>query len=182
MIDGTLVRLRALRPEDAQHHTRWRNDPHVVHWAAAGDPGFGPVTAEAVGLGFDTMLRLDPRESAVFTIENLTDGQVVGMADYRDLDPYAAVATLGVTIGERELWGKGHGTDALRLLVDHLFGAYPLHRLELDTWSGNERAVRAFTRLGFHEEGRRRSAVLVQGRRHDRVLFGLLREEWTRRA
>ncbi|MFF4120218.1 GNAT family N-acetyltransferase [Streptomyces sp. NPDC001714] len=62
--------------------------------------------------------------------------------------------------------------------MGHLFGAYCLNRLELDTWSGNERAVRAFTRLGFREEGRRRSAVLVRGERYDRVLFGMLREEW----
>ncbi|MDX3097924.1 GNAT family protein [Streptomyces sp. ME19-03-3] len=182
MIEGTSVRLRALRPCDAEHHLRWRNDPEVVHWAAAGDPCFGPVTAEAVQLGFDTMLRLSSRESAVFTVEDLADGRVIGMADYRDLDPYAQVATLGVTIGEREFWGRGHGSDALRLLVGHLFGAYGLSRLELDTWSGNERAVRAFTQLGFHEEGRRRSAVLVEGRRYDRVLFGMLREEWARPA
>ncbi|MCM1936842.1 GNAT family N-acetyltransferase [Streptomyces sp. G3] len=178
--EGKLVRLRALRPEDAEHHLRWRNDPEVTHWATAGDPCFGPVTAEAVALGFDTMLRLNPRESAVFTVEDLAGGTVIGMADYRDLDPYAGVATLGVTIGEREFWGLGHGSDALRLLVDHLFGTYPLHRLELDTWSGNERAVRAFTRLGFREEGRRRSAVLLAGKRYDSVLFGMLREEWAK--
>ncbi|MFE9847096.1 GNAT family N-acetyltransferase [Streptomyces goshikiensis] len=178
MFEGESVRLRALRSEDAEHHLRWRNDPKVVRWAAAGDPCFGPVTAEAIDRGFDTMLRLNPRESAVFTVEELAGGRVIGMADYRDLDPYAGVATLGVTIGERELWGRGHGTDALRLLMDHLFGAYCLNRLELDTWSGNERAVRAFTRLGFREEGRRRSAVLVDGKRYDRVLFGMLREEW----
>ncbi|MFF3088302.1 GNAT family N-acetyltransferase [Streptomyces nojiriensis] len=178
MFEGNLVRLRALRSEDAEHHLRWRNDPEVAHWATAGDPCFGPVTAEAVGLGFETMLRLSPRESAVFTVEDLADGRVIGMADYRDLDPYDGVATLGVTIGERELWGRGHGSDALRLLTGHLFGAYGLSRLELDTWSGNERAVRAFTRLGFREEGRRRSAVLVGGKRYDRVLFGMLREEW----
>ncbi|ROQ99549.1 RimJ/RimL family protein N-acetyltransferase [Streptomyces sp. 2132.2] len=182
MFEGKLVRLRALRSEDADHHLRWRNDPEVVRWAAAGDPSFGPVTAEAVDLGFATMLRLNPRESAVFTVEDLTVGSVIGMADYRDLDPYAGVATLGVTIGEREFWGRGHGSDALRLLVDHLFGAYCLSRLELDTWSGNERAVRAFTGLGFREEGRRRSAVLLDGKRHDRVLFGMLREEWANPA
>ncbi|WP_374775298.1 GNAT family N-acetyltransferase [Streptomyces sp. NBC_01310] len=94
----------------------------------------------------------------------------------------AGVATLGVTIGEREFWGRGHGSDALRLLMNHLFGAYCLSRLELDTWSGNERAVRAFTRLGFREEGRRRSAVLLDGKRYDSVLFGMLREEWANPA
>ncbi|GAB1333042.1 GNAT family N-acetyltransferase [Streptomyces sennicomposti] len=182
MFEGKLVRLRALGAEDAEHHFRWRNDPEVVRWAAGGDPLFGPVTAEAIGLGFETMLRLSPRESAVFTVEDLAGGKVIGMADYRDLDPYVGVATLGVTIGEREFWGHGHGSEALRLLVDHLFGAYSLSRLELDTWSGNERAMRAFTRLGFREEGRRRSAVLVEGDRYDRVLFGMLREEWANPA
>ncbi|WP_406381605.1 GNAT family N-acetyltransferase [Streptomyces sp. NBC_01618] len=178
MFEGKLVRLRALRAEDAEHHLRWRNDPEVVHWATGGDPCFGPVTAEAIGLGFETMLRLNPRESAVFTVEDLTDGTVIGMADYRDLDPFAGLVTVGITIGERDRWGRGHGSDALRLLVGHLFGAFGLHRIELDTWSGNERAVRAFTKAGFREEGRRRGTVPVAGERYDTVLFGMLREEW----
>ncbi|MFD6111094.1 GNAT family N-acetyltransferase [Streptomyces yangpuensis] len=178
MIEGKLVRLRALRAQDAEHHLRWRNDPEVVHWATGGDPCFGPVTEEAVGLAFETMLRLNPRESAVFTVEDMADGTVIGMADYRDLDPFTGLATVGITIGERDRWGHGHGSDALRLLVGHLFGAFGLHRIELDTWSGNQRAVRAFTKAGFREEGRRRSTVLVAGERHDTVLFGMLREEW----
>nr|WSW49749.1 GNAT family N-acetyltransferase [Streptomyces sp. NBC_01001] len=178
MIEGQLVRLRALRARDAGHHVRWRNDPEVVHWAAGGNPRFGPVTAEAVELGFETMLRLNPMESAVFTVEDLADGSVIGMVDYRDLDPFAGLATVGVTIGERDRWGRGHGSDALRLLVGHLFGVFGLHRIELDTWSGNERAVHAFTKAGFREEGRRRSTVLVAGKRYDTVLFGMLREEW----
>lgn len=167
-----------MRAEDAAHHLRWRNDPEVVHWATAGDPCFGPVTKEALALAFETMLRLPPRESAVLTVEDLADGTVIGMADYRDLDPFAGVVTVGVTVGSRDHWGRGYGSEALRLLVGHLFGAFGLHRIELDTWSGNERAVRAFTRAGFREEGRRRETVRVAGRRYDTVLFAMLREEW----
>ncbi|MFG2078139.1 GNAT family N-acetyltransferase [Nonomuraea maritima] len=99
------VRLRALRPGDAEHHLRWRNDPEVVRWAAAGDPCFGPITEQAIGFSFETMLGLIPREAAVFTVEDLAGGDVIGMADYRDPDPYSGVATLGVTIGERAFWG-----------------------------------------------------------------------------
>ncbi|MFI6653559.1 GNAT family N-acetyltransferase [Streptomyces sp. NPDC050529] len=178
MIQGELVRLRALRADDAEHHLRWRNDPEVVRWATGGDPVFGPVTAEAIGLAFDTMLRLMPRDSAVFTVEDLSNGAVIGMVDYRDLDPFAGLVTVGVTIGSRDHWGGGYGSEALKLLVGHLFGAFGLHRIELDTWSGNERAVRAFTKAGFREEGRRRETVLVAGKRYDTVLFGMLREEW----
>lgn len=178
MIEGTRVRLRALRAEDAEHHLRWRNDPEVVHWATGGDPVFGPVTAEAIGIAFETMLRLVPRDSAVLTVEDLADCTVIGMVDYRDLDPFAGSVTVGVTIGSRDHWGRGYGSQALRLLVGHLFGAFALHRIELDTWSGNERAVRAFTKAGFREEGRRRETVLVEGKRYDTVLFAMLREEW----
>lgn len=48
---------------------------------------------------------------------------------------------------------------ALRLLVDRLFGAYGLSRLELDTWS-----------------------VLLDGKRYDSVLVGMLREKWANPA
>ncbi|MFJ8039713.1 GNAT family N-acetyltransferase [Kitasatospora sp. NPDC096147] len=178
MIEGRLVALRALREEDAEHHLRWRNDPEVVHWAAAGDPLFGPVTREAVGLAFERILRLVPHKEAVLAVETVADRRPIGKIDYRDLDPWAGSVTLGITIGEREFWGTGHGSEALRLLVDHLFGAYPLVRIELDTWSGNERAMRAFTKIGFREEGRRRNAILLKGVRYDEVHYGMLREEW----
>lgn len=91
-------------------------------------------------------------------------GRPIGMVDYRGVDPYEGVAEVGIFIGEQDFWSHGYGTEALGLLVDHLFGMFPLHRLELDTWSGNTRAARAFARLGFQEEGRRRDAVLLMRR------------------
>ncbi|GAA1391518.1 hypothetical protein GCM10009639_21460 [Kitasatospora putterlickiae] len=170
-----------MRAEDAEHQLRWRNDPEVVRLAAAGDPLFGPVTAEALAEKFERILRLNPREGAMLTVEETAGGRPIGLVDYRGLNPYEGVAEVGIAIGEREFWDHGHGSEALGLLVDHLFGAFPLHRLELDTWSGNARAARAFTRLGFREEGRRRAAVLVAGTRYDRLLFGMLRDEWEER-
>lgn len=170
-----------MRAEDAEHQLRWRNDPEVVRLAAAGDPLFGPTTAEALADRFERILRLNPRDGGVLTVEETGGGRPIGMVDYRDLDPYEGVAEVGIFIGERDFWGRGHGSEALGLLVDHLFGTFPLHRLELDTWSGNERAARAFTKLGFREEGRRRAAVLLAGVRYDRLLFGMLREEWEAR-
>ncbi|MFF4485214.1 GNAT family N-acetyltransferase [Streptomyces sp. NPDC001544] len=178
MIDGQLVRLRALRAEDVDAQLRWRNDPEVVHWATGGHPGFGPVTREAMERFHEARLREDPRDGATFTVEERDGGRPIGMADYRDLDPFAGRATVGVTIGEPDRWGGGYGSEALRLLLGHLFGTCRLRRVELDTWSGNERAVRAFRRLGFVEEGRRRAAVRVGDTWYDGVQFGMLAEEW----
>ncbi|MCX5132360.1 GNAT family N-acetyltransferase [Streptomyces sp. NPDC060011] len=178
MIEGRLVRLRALSAEDLDAHFRWRNDPEVVHWATGDNPYFGPVSREAMATFHEARLRDNPSSELTFTVEDLADGRAIGMADYRDLDPFAGRATVGITIGERDRWGGGYGTEALSLLVGHLFGACRLHRVELDTWSGNERAMRAFRRVGFVEEGRRRSSVRVGDAWYDSVEFGLLREEW----
>ncbi|MGW4890287.1 GNAT family N-acetyltransferase [Streptomyces murinus] len=180
MIEGTLVRLRAPRAADLDVQLRWRNDPEVVHWATGGDPHFGPITRESLERFHDAQLRQDPRVEGTFIVEDLADGRPIGMVDYRDVNPFAGQVTVGITVGERDYWGGGYGSEALRLLLGHLFGACGFRRVELDTWSGNERAVRAFRKLGFVEEGRRRSGVRVGQRWYDSVLFGMLSEEWER--
>jgi RimJ/RimL family protein N-acetyltransferase len=172
------LHLRPLLSSDVEDHVRWRNDPQVRYWATAADPNFGPVSREAVERAFSqTMLILDPKSAGVLAIE-LVDGRHIGMVDYRDLDPLARSATVGITIGEKDLWGHGYGTEALALLVTHLFDTLNLRRVQLDTWSGNDRAIRAFTRLGFREEGRLRQAVRAPGGYFDRVIMGLLRRDW----
>jgi RimJ/RimL family protein N-acetyltransferase len=174
------VRLRPLRASDAKDHVRWRNDPEVRKWATASDVFFGPVTDTIVERVFaDKLLTLDPRTDAVFSVE-LADGRHIGMVDYRDVNAVARSCVVGITIGEKDLWGQGYGTEALGILVEHLFGPLNLRRVQLDTWSGNERAIRAFTRLGFREEGRLRQAVRGPDGYYDLVVMGLLRHEWAR--
>jgi len=172
------VRLRPLAPSDAADHARWRNDPEVVYWATAGSPNFGPLSPIAVERWFSEKLpTLDPKVDGVLAIE-LLDGRHIGMVDYRDVDTIVRSATVGITVGEKDLWGHGLGTEALGLLLAHLFERLNLRRIQLDTWSGNERAIRAFTRLGFQEEGRLREAVYGPGRYYDSVVMKLLRRDW----
>jgi RimJ/RimL family protein N-acetyltransferase len=178
LLAGDRVRLRPLSSNDVDDHVRWRNDPQVRYWATAADPHFGPVSRDAVERAFSqTMLTLEPKSAGVLAVE-LLDGRHIGMVDYRDIDPLARSATVGITIGEKDLWGQGYGTDALALLVEHLFDTLNLRRVQLDTWSGNERAIKSFTRLGFREEGRLREAVRAPGGYFDRVIMGLLRRDW----
>lgn len=129
----------------------------------------------------DARLRQDPRTEATFTVEDLVDGRPIGTADYRDVDPFAGQATVGIIIGEPSHWGGGYGSEALRLLLKHLFGACRIRRVERDTWSGNERAIRAAQSAGFVEEARRRSAARVGDQWYDSVVYGLLYEEWVAR-
>ncbi|MFO1203862.1 MAG: GNAT family protein [Tabrizicola sp.] len=76
--------------------------------------------------------------------------------------------------------GAGAGRAFFRALVDHAFRNLRAERLWLDASAENPRAIRVYSRAGFHEEGRRRAHWHrpALGRSVDLVLMGMLRADW----
>ncbi|MBQ0138527.1 MAG: GNAT family N-acetyltransferase [Kurthia sp.] len=85
---------------------------------------------------------------------------------------------IGIVLHEAHSWGKGIGTRALTLWIDHLFTTMPLVRVGLTTWSGNERMMHVGEKLGMQLEARIRKVRLYQGTYYDSIHMGILREEW----
>jgi len=52
-----------------------------------------------------------------------------------------------------------------------------LHRIELEVFADNARAVHVYEKVGFHMEGTRRRAIFKFGRYQDLHVMGLLEEE-----
>ena len=84
-------------------------------------------------------------------------------------------ASLFVGIGERELWGKGLGTEATRLICEYGFFFRNLYSVRVEVNGYNRRAIRVYERLGFKLIGRVRGAIVLNG--NDQVLMDLLRQE-----
>lgn len=76
------------------------------------------------------------------------------------------------------LRGRSLATPMLRLALDEAFGCPTIERVELNVYSWNAPAIRAYRRLGFIAEGTRRSSVRVGAERWDTAVMGLLRAEW----
>ncbi len=87
--------------------------------------------------------------------------------------------TLGYWLS-RHYAGQGLMTSAGRVLIAYAFEELELQRLELWTMSGNVRSRRLAERLGFSLEGILRQRKYHRGRLHDRVVYGLVREDWWR--
>ncbi|MGH9064867.1 MAG: GNAT family N-acetyltransferase [Acidimicrobiales bacterium] len=81
---------------------------------------------------------------------------------------------IGVTLMP-EHRGRGVGTVAHRLLVDHLFASTDLDRVEAETDVDNLAERRVLEKVGFACEGILRGAQLRGGVRRDLALYGLLR-------
>jgi RimJ/RimL family protein N-acetyltransferase len=75
-------------------------------------------------------------------------------------------------------WGKGYGTDATRALLRYAFEEANLHRIELEVFAFNPRAIRVYEKCGFKLEGVRKQALYREGEWHDEHIMAILRDEW----
>ncbi|NLG74290.1 MAG: GNAT family N-acetyltransferase [Chloroflexi bacterium] len=113
-----------------------------------------------------------------FFIRTLADDRLIGFIGLGGIHWNHGDAFVGIGIGEREYWGKGYGTDAMRVLLRFAFEELNLHRVSLTVFEYNPRAIRSYEKAGFAVEGRVREFVHRGGRRWDMICMGILRREW----
>ncbi len=119
-----------------------------------------------------------PRKRLV--IANRDDDKLIGTVSWYWQSEETNWKSIGIVIYDEQYWGKGIGFDALQLWMDYLFKIDSrLIRLDLRTWSGNQRMMQLAKKLGFKEEARFRKARIINGKYFDSIGMGILREEWS---
>ncbi len=73
---------------------------------------------------------------------------------------------------------EGYGTEAIRWVLDWGFLFAELHRVSIESYSWNKRALRLYEKLGFKREACIREAYYHNGKRGDHITLGMLRGEW----
>ena len=108
----------------------------------------------------------------------LPEGTAIGDVALQDIDYKNRCCSVGIGIAKiRNRW-KGHGSEAIRLIVRHGFRFLPIERITANTADINLPCQRALERCGFKLEGRERKALFLDGKWHDRLHFAILREEY----
>jgi RimJ/RimL family protein N-acetyltransferase len=174
MLEGRLVNLRAWGPADAPLVQRWINDREVTQFLGSRYP---QSLAFEEGWVAERAAKTQSFGEVRFVIET-KDGVSIGNMGLHDASPEDRSAWLGVTIGEKEYWSKGYGSDALMTLLRFAFEEMNLNRVSLDVYDFNERGQASYRKCGFVEEGRRRHARYQRGTYHDKVAMAILRDEW----
>jgi RimJ/RimL family protein N-acetyltransferase len=135
-----------------------------------------PITLESVEKYVNSVL--SSGTDCFFAVHDKTTDEFVGTQRIGHIDWRAGTADIGVLIGDRAHWGKGYATDAVRAACRYAFDILSLRRLTGGTPSSNEGMRRCFAKLGFKEEGCRRSHLLIRGQYEDHIVYGLLKEEF----
>ena len=89
-----------------------------------------------------------------------------------DIEWLWRIGTISILIGKKDEWGKGYGTEAIKLISDFGFNTLGLIKLEAGVLDGNEGSLKAFQRAGFKIEGCRRKNRFCNGEYVDVILLG----------
>ncbi len=118
------------------------------------------------------------REEVVFGIAACESDRLLGVVGLHLIEAANRQAQLGIFIGDPSEWGKGYGSEATRLVVEHAFDTLDLNRVWLHVLEDNARAIRAYQRVGFSQGGVLRQAVFREGCYLDLITMAILREDW----
>jgi RimJ/RimL family protein N-acetyltransferase len=175
-ISGPRVTLRRHVPGNVAAFQRWYSDPEVARLARYQD---GPMRPDEIDRFFQ--LRALGPESLTMAIHEAATDRLIGSCAFSQVDGDNGSAMYHITIGEKDAWGRGLGTEATQLMLDHAFGTLGLHRIALTVFEFNERAIRAYAHCGFLIEGRSRESIWRDGRWWDELAMSVLSSEWHER-
>ena len=177
---GTLVRLTVEEPETmAKGFVSWNFDSEYFRMLDSSPQILWSEKKYKEWLEKD--LEKNPAQNLLFGIRTLEDNQLIGFMGLFDEALHLGDCLVAIGIGQREYWGRGYGTDAMRTMLAYVFNEMNLRRLTLIVFEHNPRGIRSYEKAGFVMEGRIRGAMLREGRRWDWYCMGILREEWEAR-
>lgn len=171
-LEGDRLYLRPIGQEDAEGYFRMLFNPEVRR-----------LTGTQHSFTLDGIRRYiegkSADESTVLLLIALSDtNEVIGDIVLQDIDRINRNANLRIAIDSDEHMGKGYGPESIRLLLEYGFGILNLHRIELQVFAYNERAIKAYEKAGFSKEGVQRDILYYNHRYHDSILMSILEDEY----
>lgn len=166
MLEGKSIRLKLGDKEDLDFFVDFWNNLNYY-----GD--YEPIMEQTTKVEAEKRFA-DTSRSATFIVQK-KDGTNIGLMVH--FGQSSGAITIGYAIIPSE-HGKGYGTEALHLMVDYLFLAKDIHRVQANTDPENKVSQHILEKVGFKKEGESRNSSFVRGQWRDERHYSILRNEW----
>ena len=163
MLEGPNLVLAPLREEDSPLLFKWINDRELVQLSAP----FRPISRADHERWFREIRERE--DVAIFGIRLGEEDRLIGSCQLREIDHGRGSCELQIRIGESGGRDRGHGTEAVRLLLRHAFEDLGLRRVGLEVFDTNRRAIRSYEKAGFDRIRVVPAGALIEGNAVDLV-------------
>ena len=151
MREGELVRLRRHIPANRGAFQRWYADHDIARLLRH---DLRPLTYVQSLVYFDTSILPSSARGLTCAIHDRETDALIGTTGLTDLTAGSVRSCFfRIVIGESRFWGQGYGTEATRLMMHEAFESHSRDVVRLEVFAYNERAIRAYERVGFEKSG-----------------------------
>ncbi|WP_054955864.1 GNAT family N-acetyltransferase [Paenibacillus dakarensis] len=171
-LTGERVYLRPIGLEDAESYYRMVLNPEVRRLTGTQQP----FTLEGIRSYIESLS--GDRSTILLIIALSENNEFIGDIALLDIDRTNRKASMRIAIESDKHMGKGYGSEAIRLLLEYGFGFLNLHRIELQVFGYNERAIKAYEKTGFKQEGVQRDVLFYDHCYHDAIMMSILEDEY----
>jgi RimJ/RimL family protein N-acetyltransferase len=148
---GIRVDLRRHIPANREDFVRWYQDPEI---AVLLRHDLRPLTSFQARGYFDSIVLPASARNTCWAIHEHATGRFIGSTALTDIDEGRGSGKFRIVIGEKTDWSMGFGTEATRLVAREAAEKLGLRTIRLEVFTHNQRALRAYQRVGFVETGR----------------------------
>lgn len=170
---GKQVYLRPVEISDTPLIQKWHNDPDIRRSARLGETPVTYTKEES-----DINVAKDSQDEIYLLVVQRSTEKPIGFIRLNIIDRASRNMWLRMIIGDSNARGKNLAQDALAIVLEWLFSEQNVHRVTLETYETNQRAIRFFEKLGFKQEGMIREAIYVDGKYYNIISLGLLKKEF----
>ena len=169
-IVGERIRLLPMTSEMMAMYPTWFADSEVTRYMGI----VGVPSAKKEQEWFDRMA--ESEKDFVWAI--MLGDKHIGSTGIHQIDWRNLRAVTGNMIGDKSEWGKGFGSEAVRLRTKYAFTQTTLEKLETEAFMDNIGSRRCLEKSGYRQYGVSRRHIFRDGKWHDMWLADVLREEW----
>lgn len=171
-IIGDRLYLRPLEPAQDNHlYSTWLNDAEIRRYFSV------YPTSDTRGKERLENLYKDTRH-ILFGVVLKEDNRLIGLVGLKDINVLNQSAEFYVIIGDRNIQGRGYGTESTRLMLQYGFLELNLNRIQTQDMEDNIGGWRADEKAGFKYEGTLREVMPRFGKFHNVKVYSILKSEY----
>lgn len=170
MLKGKRVILRPMEKRDLGMLVQWRNDPRILH------SFFSPFLVHPAGQDkWYEDLQHDP--TRLVLIIDTINGKTIGMIGLDNIDQESQQCESGFLLVEPDQRDNAQVIEACLLLTEYGFKELNMHRMYAVTFADRFDGD-WFELTGWQREVVLRQSVFIGGKFHDKVVWGVMRDDW----
>jgi len=160
--------LRLLTKDDiTENYLSWFNDETVTKFLEVDGSSLTKQSViDYIQHGTDT------KSYYMYAICLVENKKYIGNLKIGPIDYKHKLSDLIAVIGDRTQWGKGLGTEAIKLGINLAFDKYKIRKLYGGVYSDNVGSIKAYTNAGYVIEGKLKNHYFLNNKYQDKILIG----------